>query len=217
MSAIDQTAYFSSCLPWPSGRTRILSQRPETPSGPATRTSSCCRLPSREAFSRRNTTSETSGLPTKTRSTGRASCASPRRSAPDRRHCNRRRARVDRPPRCLPGNCRRCCGSRIVGAAVGKADDAGGKGEQGEQADHRQQRQQAQDIGLRLGPAEPQQPPPPPRCRPPPAAPSRAPAAPRRFVAARGRRRMAVGFGSHRMRRCPSARVSALCAPILSA
>ena len=40
---------------------------------PATRTSSCCRLPSREAFSRRNTTSETSGLPMKTRSTGRAS------------------------------------------------------------------------------------------------------------------------------------------------
>ena len=42
---------------------------------PATRTSSCCRLPSRAAFSRRNTASETSGLPMKTRSTGRTSCA----------------------------------------------------------------------------------------------------------------------------------------------
>ena len=43
---------------------------------------------------------------------------------------------------------------RIVRNAVGEADDAGGKGEQVEQPDHRQQRQQAQDIRLRLRPAE---------------------------------------------------------------
>src|SRR5207245_2361074 len=58
----------------PSGRTRIRSQRPYAPSVPAIRTSSCCRLPSRAALSRRNTASDTSGLPMKTRSTGRASC-----------------------------------------------------------------------------------------------------------------------------------------------
>jgi hypothetical protein len=43
---------------------------------------------------------------------------------------------------------------RIVGSAVGEADDAGGEGEQVEQPDHRQQRQQAEDIGLGLGAAE---------------------------------------------------------------
>ena len=43
---------------------------------------------------------------------------------------------------------------RIVGGAVGEADDAGGEREQVEQPDHRQQRQQPQDIGLRLRPAD---------------------------------------------------------------
>ncbi len=43
---------------------------------------------------------------------------------------------------------------RIVGAAVGKADDAGGKGEQVEQPDHREQRQDAQYIRLRLRPPD---------------------------------------------------------------
>ena len=43
---------------------------------------------------------------------------------------------------------------RIVRDAVGETDDAGRKREQVEQPDHRQQRQQAQDIRLRLRPAE---------------------------------------------------------------
>jgi hypothetical protein len=43
---------------------------------------------------------------------------------------------------------------RIVRNAVGETDDAGRKRKQVEQPDHRQQRQQAQDIRLRLRPAE---------------------------------------------------------------
>ena len=43
---------------------------------------------------------------------------------------------------------------RIVGAAVGKTDDAGGECEQVEQPDHRQQRQDAQYIRLRLRPPD---------------------------------------------------------------
>ena len=43
---------------------------------------------------------------------------------------------------------------RIVHRTVGKADDAGGKSKQIEQADHREQRQQAQNIRLRLRPAD---------------------------------------------------------------
>ena len=42
----------------------------------------------------------------------------------------------------------------IVGGAVGKADNARGKGEQVEQADHGEQRQHAEDIGLGLGAAD---------------------------------------------------------------
>ena len=40
--------------------------------------------------------------------------------------------------------------NRIVGRAIGEADDAGGESEQAEQPDHRQQREQPKDIGLRL-------------------------------------------------------------------
>ena len=43
----------------------------------------------------------------------------------------------------------------IVGAAVGKADHAGGERKRCEQADHGQKRQQTEDVGLRLRPAEP--------------------------------------------------------------
>ena len=43
---------------------------------------------------------------------------------------------------------------RIVGGAVGEADDSGGESEQVEQPDHGQQRQQPEDIGLRLRPAD---------------------------------------------------------------
>ena len=43
---------------------------------------------------------------------------------------------------------------RIVGAAVGEADDAGGEGEQVEQPDHGEQRQQPENIGLRLRAAD---------------------------------------------------------------
>ena len=43
---------------------------------------------------------------------------------------------------------------RIVGGAVGEADDAGGEREQAEQPDHGEQREQPEDIGLRLGPPD---------------------------------------------------------------
>jgi hypothetical protein len=43
---------------------------------------------------------------------------------------------------------------RIVGAAIGEADNSGGKRKQVEQPDHRQHRQQPEDIGLRLRTAE---------------------------------------------------------------
>jgi hypothetical protein len=43
---------------------------------------------------------------------------------------------------------------RIIGAAIGKADDTGGESEQVEQADHRKQRQDAQYIRLRLRPPD---------------------------------------------------------------
>ena len=152
MSAIDHTAYFASRLLWPSGRTRIRSQRPCAPSVPAMRTSSCCRLPSRAALSRRNTASETSGLPMKTRSTGRTSCA--RRGARQRQiggvGIDHMAAGIgDREP--VIGVIGDAAHDRIVGGAVGEADDAGGKGEQVEQPDHRQQRQQRR--GYRAAPA----------------------------------------------------------------
>ena len=70
---------------------------------------------------------------------------------------------------------------RVVGGAVGKADDSGGIGEQVEQPDHRQQRQQRR--GYRAAPGRGRWSsarPPPRRCRRPPAAPARCcrPAAP---------------------------------------
>ena len=43
---------------------------------------------------------------------------------------------------------------RIVGGAVGEANDTGGVGEQVEQPDHGEQRQQPEDIGLGLRPAQ---------------------------------------------------------------
>jgi hypothetical protein len=95
----------------------------------------------------------------------------------------------------------------VVGAAVGEADDAGREGEQVEQPDHRQQRQQAENIGLGLGAADRHQ-----RHRHRHDAGCHqqhqhdATAAPRRFVGREGLGgRMAVGFGGHRKRHCPSA------------
>ena len=43
---------------------------------------------------------------------------------------------------------------RVVGGAIGEANDSGGEGEQVEQPDHRQQRQQPENIGLRLRAAD---------------------------------------------------------------
>ena len=98
----------------------------------------------------------------------------------------------------------------VVGGAVGEADDAGGKGEQVEQADHGEQRQHAEDIGLGLGAADGHQ-----RHRHRHDAGGHqqhqhdAAAPPRRFMGRKGLgRRMAVGFGGHMKRRCPSARRS---------
>ena len=95
----------------------------------------------------------------------------------------------------------------VVGGAVGKADDAGGKGEQVEQADHGEQRQHAENIGLGLGAADGHQ-----RHRDRDDAGGHqqhqhdATAAPRRLVGREGLGgRMAVGFGGHMKRRCPSA------------
>src|SRR5580700_1428318 len=100
----------------------MRSHLPCPPSLPAIRTSSCCRLPSRAALSRRNTASETSGLPMKTRSTGRTSREPVESVIGDAAHHG------------------------IIGLAIGKADDAGGKGEQAEQADHRQHGEQPKDV-----------------------------------------------------------------------
>ena len=103
---------------------------------------------------------------------------------------------------------------RIIGAAVGEADDAGGEGEQVEQPDHRQQRQQAKDIGLRLGAADGHQ-----RDRHRDNAGGHqqhqddAAAPPRRLV---GHQRLGgeivVGFGGHQGRRSLSASYNALAA-----
>ena len=119
------------------------------------RTSSCCRLPSRAALSRRNTASDTSGLPMKTRSTGRTSCGAggPRQRQIGGVGIDHMAARIgDREP--VIGMIGDAAHHRIVGGAVGEANDAGGEGEQVEQPDHRQQRQQPEDIGLRLRPAD---------------------------------------------------------------
>ena len=95
----------------------------------------------------------------------------------------------------------------VIGGAVGETDNAGGKGEQVEQADHREQRQHAEDIGLGLGAADGHQ-----RDRHRDDAGSDqqhqhdAAAPPRRLMGREGLGgRMAVSFGGHIGRRCPSA------------
>ncbi len=95
----------------------------------------------------------------------------------------------------------------VVGGAIGEADDAGSEGEQIEQADHGKQRQHAENIGLGLGPADGHQRH---RNRDDPGGHQQhqhdTAAAPRRFVnRKRLGRQMAVGFGGHLKRRCPSA------------
>ncbi len=141
MSAIDHTANFASRRVKPSGRTRIRSQRPCPLSGEVTRTSSCWRLPSRAAFKRRNTASDTSGLPMNTRSTGRTSCAA---GGAGQRQIGGvgigRRDRADRSPPARQGMIGHRTHDRIFGGAVGKADNAGGERKEREQADHGQQR-----------------------------------------------------------------------------
>ena len=130
--------------PSPSGRTRMRSQRPWPPSLARDADFFLLAL----AFARRFQQAEHRlrhiGIADED-ALDRANILrrSPRRSAPDRRHWNRRHGRGRRSPR---GRHRRWSAmrliDRIVGRAVGKAHDAGGKGEQRKQADHRQHGQQ---------------------------------------------------------------------------
>ncbi len=155
MSAIDHTEYFASRLLAPSGRTRIRSQRPWAPSGPCDPDFLLLPL----ALARRLEQAEH-----RLRHIGIAD-----EDALDRAHLlggrGPRQRQIggvgiddvaagigDREP--VMGVVGDPAHHRIVGGAVGEADDAGGKGEQIEQADHGQQRQHAEDIGLGLGAAD---------------------------------------------------------------
>ena len=165
------------------------------------RTSSCWRLPSRAAFSRRNTASETSGLPMKTRSTGRTSCA--RGGAGQRQigavEIDDMAARVG-DGEAVEGVVGDAAHHGIVGLAVGEADDAGGKGEQIEQADHRQHAPAAREYRAapgcgRSSSARPRSRPE----RPRPAAPARSNRRRRSgsWRSRRLRRRIVVDIGGH--------------------
>ena len=155
MSAIDHTAYFASRLLWPSGRTRIRSQRPWRAVGAGD--ADLFLLPL--AFARRLEQAKH-----RFRHVGIAD-EDPLHGAhvlrgrgPGQRQIGRvgidhMAARVgDREP--VIGVIGDAAHDGIVGRAIGEADDAGGEREQVEQPDHGQQRQQPEDIGLRLGAAD---------------------------------------------------------------
>ena len=155
MSAIDHTAYFASRLPWPSGRTRIRSQRPWRAVGAGD--ADLFLLPL--AFARRLEQAKH-----RLRHIGIADEDPLHRAHVERVRRARERqiggvgidhmaARIgDR--QSVIGMIGDAAHDRIVGGAVGEANDAGGEGEQVEQPDHRQQRQQPEDIGLGLRTAD---------------------------------------------------------------
>ena len=98
----------AACLPSPSGRTRMRSQRPGSPLRPPTRTSSCRRRPSRAALQQPIDRFRHAGVADE-HPLDRAHVvgAGRPRSAPDRRHWHRPPVRRRRSPGCRHGRCRR--------------------------------------------------------------------------------------------------------------
>ena len=151
MSAIDHTAYFASRLLWPSGRTRIRSQRPWLPSvaGDADffllALAFARRLEQAKYRLRHIGIADEDPLHRARLLRGR----SPRERQIGRVGIDHVTAGVgDRQP--VIGMIGDAARDRIVGGTIGEANDSGGEGEQVEQPDHRQQRQQPEDIRLRL-------------------------------------------------------------------
>ncbi len=151
MSEIDHTAYFASRLLWPSGRTRIRSQRPWVPSVAGDADFLLLALAFARGLEQAKHRLRHIGIADEDplHGAGLQRGRSPRERKIGGVGIDYMAARVgDRQP--VIGMIGDAARHRVVGGTIGEANNSGRESEQVEQPDHGQKRKQPKDIGLRL-------------------------------------------------------------------